>query len=111
MPHPLNIINQTVSAQLNIVWDDGIEQIVSHVFLRSSCRCADCKSWRLHAHSELIVAPDIRLTEVRLVGQYGIQLIFSDGHERGIYPWPYLRELLSVATAVGAKSKHTPGTQ
>ena len=24
---------------------------------------------------------------------YGLQLIFNDGHERGIYPWPYLAEL------------------
>jgi DUF971 family protein len=24
---------------------------------------------------------------------YGVQLVFDDGHERGIYPWSYLREL------------------
>jgi DUF971 family protein len=25
---------------------------------------------------------------------YGVQLVFSDGHERGIYPWAYLRDLV-----------------
>ena len=96
MPHPINISNQTVSAQLSIDWDDGTQQILSYFLLRNCCRCADCKAWRLHAKAELIVAADIRLTEVRLVGQYGVQLIFSDGHDRGIYPWPYLRELMST---------------
>jgi DUF971 family protein len=27
------------------------------------------------------------------VGSVGLQLFFSDGHERGIYPWPYLYAL------------------
>ncbi|WP_413049183.1 gamma-butyrobetaine hydroxylase-like domain-containing protein [Pseudomonas phoenicis] len=27
---------------------------------------------------------------------YGVQLVFSDGHDCGIYPWDYLRELGST---------------
>ena len=99
MSHPVNITNQTVSARLGIEWDDGVRQNLSYRFLRSRCQCADCKTWRKKEQTELIVADDIRLTEVRLVGQYGMQLIFSDGHDRGIYPWPYLRELLSADNA------------
>ena len=34
----------------------------------------------------------IRVIELNQQG-YGLQLIFSDGHERGIYPWPYLSGL------------------
>jgi DUF971 family protein len=30
---------------------------------------------------------------------YGLQLIFSDGHERGIYPWPYLAQLTPEPTS------------
>jgi DUF971 family protein len=30
---------------------------------------------------------------MRPVGSYAVQLVFSDGHERGIFPWVYLREL------------------
>ncbi|MNN61889.1 hypothetical protein D3C81_1771500 [compost metagenome] len=39
-----------------------------------------------------VVADDVRLERIALQG-YGVQLVFSDGHERGIYPWAYLREL------------------
>nr|WP_234825174.1 gamma-butyrobetaine hydroxylase-like domain-containing protein [Cupriavidus necator] len=24
---------------------------------------------------------------------YGVQIVFSDGHDRGIYPWRYLQAL------------------
>jgi DUF971 family protein len=34
----------------------------------------------------------VRLIEVNSQG-YGLQLVFSDGHERGIYPWAYLEGL------------------
>jgi DUF971 family protein len=27
------------------------------------------------------------------VGELGLNLVFDDEHGRGIYPWPYLREL------------------
>jgi DUF971 family protein len=37
--------------------------------------------------------PGLRITEIHPVGAYGVQLVFSDGHDRGIYPWTYLREL------------------
>ena len=30
---------------------------------------------------------------------YALQLIFSDGHDRGIYPWVWLRELSATAEA------------
>jgi len=27
------------------------------------------------------------------VGQYAVKLVFDDGHDSGLYTWPYLREL------------------
>ncbi|RUW64645.1 gamma-butyrobetaine hydroxylase-like domain-containing protein, partial [Mesorhizobium sp. M4B.F.Ca.ET.049.02.1.2] len=31
------------------------------------------------------------------IGSYAIRLVFSDGHDRGIYPWSYLREIADSA--------------
>lgn len=39
------------------------------------------------------VGADVRLVDARPVGHYAVQLVFNDGHERGIYPWTYLDEL------------------
>jgi len=44
------------------------------------------------------VDPDITLKHAEPVGQYALQLTFSDNHARGIYPWSLLRELSLVGT-------------
>jgi DUF971 family protein len=65
--------------------------------LRAACRCADCRRERIDREAE----PDtggttiagLTIAEVRLVGDHALNIAFSDGHDRGIYPWSYLREL------------------
>ena len=39
------------------------------------------------------------LTQINPIGEMGVQLVFSDGHDRGIYPWPYLHELTEDLSA------------
>lgn len=36
---------------------------------------------------------EVRVTAVRPVGNYAIQLVFDDGHDTGLYTWAYLEEL------------------
>ena len=36
---------------------------------------------------------EISLAEVVEFGVAGLQVVFSDGHRRGIFPWEYLRQL------------------
>ena len=61
--------------------------------LRAACRCAHCMRAR---HDGLFPSHFDGVTIERLspMGNYGINIAFSDGHERGIYPWAYLSELL-----------------
>ncbi|EQL42928.1 hypothetical protein M770_33780 (plasmid) [Pseudomonas aeruginosa VRFPA03] len=65
---------------------------IDHARLRAACPCAQCRAQRLRGR---IVAAEqgVRLRDIRLQG-YGVQLLFDDGHERGIYPWSYLRDEL-----------------
>ena len=35
----------------------------------------------------------VALVGVEPVGNYGVKLLFNDGHDTGIYTWNYLREL------------------
>ncbi|MGZ5884850.1 MAG: DUF971 domain-containing protein [Burkholderiaceae bacterium] len=91
--HPQSITDHPQSRLLDIVWSDGKFQQYKHALLRSRCQCADCKTVRLHSGDEIESSADILIKEIRPVGMYGLQLIFSDGHDRGIYPWNYLREL------------------
>lgn len=36
---------------------------------------------------------DIGINDLKPSGNYGLQIIFSDGHDSGIYSWNYLKEL------------------
>jgi DUF971 family protein len=57
--------------------------------LRGACKCAHCVRARIDG-----VFPDrfdgIAVVQVSPIGDYAINLAFSDGHARGIYPWIYL---------------------
>jgi DUF971 family protein len=87
----LAIGNSKSKQQLRLNWPDGREQVLDHTELRRQCPCSQCRAFRLQG---LTVKVDERIRVVQLNAQgYGLQLIFSDGHERGIYPWPYLSGL------------------
>lgn len=91
---PLDIVLHQASGQLALLWSDGWRGNLSAPALREACRCAHCES--LRRAGALPAAPvDLALTELRPIGDFGLQLCFSDGHDRGIYPWAYLYELSS----------------
>jgi DUF971 family protein len=89
MTYPASLSN--AAGVLGIVWTDGTRQHLANARLRRHCRCADCKALRLQTGAALDVASQTTITEIRMVGHYAAQLIFSDGHERGIYPWVFLK--------------------
>jgi DUF971 family protein len=76
---------------LTLHWSDG-ESTVSATKLREGCRCAPCQSARLRGNPAA-AHEALTLVDALPIGHYAVQLRFSDGHERGIYPWAYLREL------------------
>lgn len=36
---------------------------------------------------------NVTVADIHPVGNYAVQLVFSDGHDTGIFSWSYLREL------------------
>ncbi|MGY4524706.1 DUF971 domain-containing protein [Pseudomonas sp. TE21394] len=90
MDSPCAICNQREARQLIVRWP-GAEQAISHRRLRGACPCSQCRAARLRGGISL-VPDEVRVERIEPQG-YGVQLLFSDGHERGIYPWAYLRSL------------------
>jgi DUF971 family protein len=69
--------------------------------LWSECRSAAGIMRRLAANPP---APPADLTIIRLapVGDYAVNIVFSDGHARGIFPFAFLGELAARLKASGA---------
>jgi len=89
--NPVAIGNSRSKQQLRLGWPDGREQLLGHAELRRQCPCSQCRAFRLRGMTPTV---DERVSVVELNPQgYGLQLVFSDGHERGIYPWDYLSSL------------------
>jgi ATP-binding protein involved in chromosome partitioning len=86
MPLPIEIVGLGQD-RVTFVWDEGRETTVAARALRLRCRCAHCVSEMTGAAllDPKTVPADVRVTAMELVGQYGIQITFSDGHATGIY--------------------------
>lgn len=82
--------------RLCLRWPDGLEATLSATMLRNACRCAACTQAR-RSGAQLEMDAGIGLDEVVEFGVAGLQVVFSDGHRRGIFPWEYLRQLATRA--------------
>lgn len=66
--------------------------------LRRACRCAACTGTRLTG-APVVAEAGIRLTAAAPIGGYALNLGFSDGHARGVFPFAYLAELATETAA------------
>jgi ATP-binding protein involved in chromosome partitioning len=80
--------------EVRFVWDEGEEVVVGARTLRLGCVCANCRSEATGEKilDESTVPHDITVTSMALVGNYGLNVHFSDGHTTGIYRFRDLRE-------------------
>lgn len=95
MPPIPKEITRANQYDVKIIWNDGHESIFPARPLRLACPCATCveeMTGRALLHPEM-VPQDVHPLGIQLVGRYGIQINWSDGHHTGIYAFQRLREL------------------
>lgn len=79
--------------RLFLSWEDGTAKDFIHAHLRANCPCGFCRAKRLQQRE--IEYPDrVAISAIYSQG-YGIQICFDDGHDKGIFPWAFLKELSS----------------
>lgn len=105
---PVEIATQD-DTRLVIRWDDGHVSDYPYPELRWRCSCASCvDEWTGKRHVERTrVAADVRPVSIGLVGNYAIQISWSDGHSTGIYSFDSLRAMCPCAacSAAGERSR------
>jgi len=75
---------------LQISYDEQKHLMLKSSFLRFSSPSAENK-YRMDAYSKRF--EDVKIKEIKKVGNYALRIIFDDGHSTGIYSWKYLFEL------------------
>lgn len=90
-PAPTEIRIDRGSHTLTVVWPNGERQPLAAAQLRRMCPCAECRRKRMLSE-RIEPSAQLELGHLEPMG-YGVQISFSDGHARGIYPWAYLSQL------------------
>jgi len=93
-PRPINIV-PFPNGEIGIKWADGHESFFVGHTLRCACACATCVD-EITGQKLLVndrIPADVTAKEVHPVGNYGISILWSDGHDTGIYTFRKLREL------------------
>ena len=104
-------IHVSSGAGVDIAWADGHESHFDFTYLRERCPCATCNDERAKKESLddasaafrsspalPMFKPKPRAQMAQAVGQYAIQISFSDGHSTGIYSYDLLRSICPCAS-------------
>ncbi len=80
-------------SELGITFDDGTVGRLPAEFLRVVSPSAEVQG---HSPSERKLVPgkrDVTIRAIEPIGNYAVRLVFSDGHDTGLYSWHYLYEI------------------
>lgn len=92
---PTNVELVEGATTLSLTWPDcGIRRLGAEQLRRASRAATEIR--RQADGIELTVPLGLHVVSIEPIGNYALRLSFSDGHDRGIYPWPYLRELADL---------------
>jgi DUF971 family protein len=91
---PPEAIDLTAAGELRIAWPGGVEATVPPGRLRELCPCAGCveEGTGKKLLDPATIPADIRPLQLNAVGNYALQVQWSDGHDTGIYTWQLLRD-------------------
>jgi DUF971 family protein len=86
---------EIVEDGLHVIWQDGLETLLPHRYLRGNCGCAQCVDEITHHRHVSVddVPSDVTIVEQMPIGRYAVALLFSDLHDSGIFPYRLLRSL------------------
>ncbi|MCA9053920.1 MAG: DUF971 domain-containing protein [Planctomycetaceae bacterium] len=92
---PQNLRVLSAESVLEVVWIGGGVDRFPFRDLRIACPCAACIN---EFTGERILDPqsgpqDVRPVGVDFAGNYGLKVVWSEGHNSGIYTWDHLHRL------------------
>lgn len=89
-PRPIDIRLHQASRLLEIKFDNNTECMLSCEFLRVYSPSAEVKGHGPGQETLQIDKELVNITAIEPIGNYAVKLVFSDGHDTGLYSWDYL---------------------
>jgi DUF971 family protein len=92
-PIPTEIKLHQQSRFMEIAFNDGSRFNLPFEFLRVFSPSAEVRGHGPGQEVLQVGKKDVDIKAIEPVGQYAVVLVFSDGHDSGIYSWDYLYDL------------------
>ena len=92
-PRPTEINLHQVSSVLDVTFEDGRAFSLPVEYLRVYSPSAEVRG---HGPGQEVLQAgkrEVNISAIEPVGVYAVKLVFSDGHDTGIYSWDYLYDL------------------
>jgi DUF971 family protein len=92
-PWPTELRLNRAKDVLTVQFDDGERYELDAEYLRVESPSAEVQG---HGPLERQFVPGkrhVKITALEPVGHYAVRIVFSDGHDTGLFTWAYLREL------------------
>lgn len=103
MAWPVKLVFRKADSVLHAEFDDGRSGTVSYKRLREQSPSAAVRG---HGGGppppQAPVPDDITVLRADSVGRYALRIVFSDGHDSGLYNWDLIRQLTVGEDAVTA---------
>ena len=91
--HPKSVTYRSRTRELEIEYTDGTRARLDAEFLRVYSPSAEVRG---HSESQRVLQTGkkhVTIDQLQPIGNYAVRIVFSDGHDTGIYSWNYLYSL------------------
>ena len=93
IPQPTEIALHQASRLIEIVFSDGAVFRLPCEFLRVYSPSAEVRGHGSDRQVLQVGKREVQIAAIEPVGSYAVRLVFSDGHDTGLYSWEYLYKL------------------
>jgi DUF971 family protein len=94
-PAPTEIRLRRKSRLLELSYGDGSRSQLPCEYLRVFSPSAEVQGHGPGQAVLMVGKENVNITAIEPVGHYAVRLRFDDGHDSGLFTWPYLHELAS----------------
>lgn len=92
-PLPTEILLHRQSRVLELDFDDGARFLLPCEYLRVYSPSAEVRGHSPATAKLQVDKESVSITDIQQIGTYAIKLVFDDGHDSGLFDWPYLYRL------------------
>ena len=92
-PRPTELKLHQKSRELEIAFDDDRTFRFSCEFLRVHSPSAEVRGHGPGQEVLQVGKKNVEITAIEPVGTYAVKLVFTDGHDTGLYSWDYFHDL------------------